>query len=130
MGLPVYDVLGIVTAQMFWTMVETTVAITAVCLPAIKKIMSWSAFGKSLSDLGRYMKSKAGSSGWSGSRSNGAPVSQPLSSDAVELSARGTLSRASSRFPLRQESTVPSKDEVVQLVVCERCGDKQGDSHQ
>lgn len=56
LGLPAYDVLGIVSAEMFWAMVETTLAIVAICLPATRKIVNWvflsEVFG--LSALGRY----------------------------------------------------------------------------
>lgn len=47
MGLPTYDILGLVSGEIFWTMVETTVALIAVSLPAVRKIFLQSAFGQS-----------------------------------------------------------------------------------
>lgn len=46
MGLPVDDAVGLVSAEMFWTMIETTVALIAICLPAIKKTVNSSGIGK------------------------------------------------------------------------------------
>lgn len=59
LGLPSYDVLGIVSAEIFWTIIESTVAIIAVCLPAIKKVVSIATFSDwvGLSTLRRYYNS-------------------------------------------------------------------------
>jgi hypothetical protein len=66
MGLPTYDILGIVTGEVFWTMIETTIALIAVCLPAVRRIVLSSALGRSLgfgsvSRLYRSMKSSKNS---------------------------------------------------------------------
>lgn len=59
MGLPAYDLLGIVSAEVFWTMIESTVALIAVCLPAVRKAVAKSAFGKALgfASFSRMMRS-------------------------------------------------------------------------
>ena len=49
MGFPVYDVVGIVGAEMFWTMIESTVALIAICLPTIGKAVNSMRLGKNLS---------------------------------------------------------------------------------
>jgi hypothetical protein len=48
MGLPTYDVVGIVGAEMFWTMIETNIALIAICLPTFRKLISITAVGKTL----------------------------------------------------------------------------------
>ncbi|EGP86179.1 uncharacterized protein MYCGRDRAFT_94394 [Zymoseptoria tritici IPO323] len=97
MGLPIYDILGIVGNEVFWTMIETTIALIAVCLPAIRRIVLSSRFRKSLGlgVLSRMTRT-------SRSKSNG-------SKDAsdVERSA-GASSAASSRtlFGIKREPHV------------------------
>lgn len=54
MGYPVYDVVGIVGAEMFWTMIESTVALTAICLPTFKKTVSLTQITRKLG-LSRYL---------------------------------------------------------------------------
>lgn len=64
MGLPSYDILGIVSAEVFWTMIESTVALIAVCLPAIRKAVAKSTLGRvlGLGTLTRVFRSSKGSS--------------------------------------------------------------------
>ncbi|KAL3426737.1 hypothetical protein PVAG01_00246 [Phlyctema vagabunda] len=40
LGLPNYDVVGIISSEIFWTMVETGVAVIAACLPTIRRSLS------------------------------------------------------------------------------------------
>ncbi|PPJ57469.1 hypothetical protein CBER1_04409 [Cercospora berteroae] len=65
MGLPTYDVLGIVSAEVFWTMIECTVALIAVCLPAIRKAVARSTVGRALglATLSRVLRSMGSSKG-------------------------------------------------------------------
>lgn len=54
MGYPVYDVVGIVSAEMFWTMVESTVALMAICLPTLKKVFKLSNLSKRLAFTSKF----------------------------------------------------------------------------
>lgn len=65
LGLPTYDILGIVSAEVFWTMVESTIALIAVCLPAVRKAVAKSALGKALgiASLSRFVRSLGESKG-------------------------------------------------------------------
>jgi hypothetical protein len=88
MGLPIYGLLGIVSAEIFWTMIETTIALIAVCLPAIKKVLLLEFYGKvrSLSSLGRYFRSITPSlSGGGNSSLNKSMIRVPEYKD-IELS--------------------------------------------
>ncbi|EKG13575.1 hypothetical protein MPH_09271, partial [Macrophomina phaseolina MS6] len=87
-GLPNYDVVGIVSAEMFWTMIETTVALIACCLPTVKSAVNFGAVGRYLASC--FPASFFTRSSESGSRSKG------LTRDKdVELGFRPP---ASSRF--------------------------------
>ncbi|KAK5120989.1 hypothetical protein LTR85_005773 [Meristemomyces frigidus] len=99
MGVPTWDILGVVSAEMFWHMVETTVAIVAVCLPAIRKVVSWTIFGKwvSLSSLGSFyhnMRSSAARSS-ANSRSRSAMREHKTASEKI-----GNVSETSSQVAL------------------------------
>ncbi|KJX97467.1 hypothetical protein TI39_contig487g00005 [Zymoseptoria brevis] len=97
MGLPIYDILGIVGNEVFWTMIETTIALIAVCLPAIRRIVLSSRFRKSLGlgVLSRMTRT-------SGSKSNGSKDASDVERNA------GASSTASSRtlFGVKREPQV------------------------
>lgn len=71
MGLPIYDILGIVSTEVFWTMIESTVALIAVCLPAIRKAVAKSALGRALKmgPLSNVFRSHGSSKGTANSSS-------------------------------------------------------------
>ncbi|KAF7191045.1 hypothetical protein HII31_07560 [Pseudocercospora fuligena] len=113
MGVPTYDILGIVSAEMFWTMVETTVAVIAVCLPAIRKVASFTAFGKwwRLTSIGRYYHSRK-----SGNRS--------LATPDIELGTKGTVT--SMDVPLKLDMVTTKEIEThVTVTTCENCGSEK-----
>lgn len=100
MGVPTWDILGVVSAELFWHMVETTVAILAVCLPAIRKVVSWTVFGKwlslsSLGDLYHQMRSSRSSASRLAMHSGSKSDYHHSSSEE-----RGTVSESSSRVAL------------------------------
>ena len=43
MGMPIYDIVGITSHGLFWTVVEVNVALIACCLPTLRPILSMSA---------------------------------------------------------------------------------------
>ncbi|KAF2091928.1 hypothetical protein K490DRAFT_31211 [Saccharata proteae CBS 121410] len=63
MGLPIYDIQGISSAALFWTMVETGVAVIASCLPTLRPVLSVTAFSNVLSSLRSFLSAR-----YSGSR--------------------------------------------------------------
>lgn len=101
LGLPAYDILGLVSAEMFWTMIETTVALIAVCLPAIRKVVRLASFGDyfRLTSIGRFYRSLIGSNG-SRSNGSGSRTQDKKSGTDIELGQAG--SRASSRVALHK----------------------------
>jgi hypothetical protein len=117
---------------MFVTMIETTVAIIAICLPAIRKIVSLMTFSKffGISSLGRYYANFRSSNGRS--RSN----IHEISSNSKAMSDRSTeLSRAESQTGLHRdfldEHSIPmgsmqkTTTYQVQSFTCDTCGDHQ-----
>jgi hypothetical protein len=115
---------------MFVTMIETTVAIIAICLPAIRKIVSLMTFSKffGISSLGRYYANFRSSN--NRSRSN------ILEIESKAMSDRSTeLSRAESQTGLHRdfldEHSIPmgsmqkTTTYQVQSFTCDTCGDHQ-----
>ncbi|KAM3421340.1 hypothetical protein BST61_g1737 [Cercospora zeina] len=82
MGLPTYDVLGIVSAEVFWTMIECTVALIAVCLPAVRRAVARSALGRALglSTVSRVLRSM-------GSLKGTRKIAPALSGESCKLSS-------------------------------------------
>jgi hypothetical protein len=118
---------------MFVTMIETTVAIIAICLPAIRKIVSLLTFSNlfGISSLGRYYANFRSSN--NRSRSN----IQEISSNSKSMSDRSTeLSRAESQTGLHRDyldenNSIPmgsmqkTTTYQVQSFTCDTCGDHQ-----
>jgi hypothetical protein len=48
MGMPTYDIIGITSHGLFWTVVETHVALIACCLPTLRTLFSKARFSTSL----------------------------------------------------------------------------------
>jgi hypothetical protein len=115
---------------MFVTMIETTVAIIAICLPAIRKIVSLLTFSNfpGVSSLGRYYANFRSSN--NRSRSNIREI------DGKTMSDRSTeLSHTESRTGLHQEyldqNSIPmgsmqkTTTYHVQSFTCDTCGNHQ-----
>lgn len=60
MGLPSYDVVGIISAELFWTMIETGVAVIAACLPTLRPLSFLSTFGATFSGLRSFISFRSG----------------------------------------------------------------------
>jgi hypothetical protein len=43
MGMPTYDIIGITSHGLFWTVVEVNVALIACCLPTLRPVLSMAA---------------------------------------------------------------------------------------
>lgn len=56
MGMPTYDIIGITSHGLFWTMVETNIALIACCLPTLRPILSLAAFGTAIASLGSLLQ--------------------------------------------------------------------------
>jgi ABC-type polysaccharide/polyol phosphate export permease len=56
MGMPTYDIIGIISHCLFWTMVETKVALIACCLPTLRPILSLVAFGTAIASFGSFLQ--------------------------------------------------------------------------
>lgn len=56
MGMPTYDIIGITSHGLFWTMIETNVALVACCLPCLRPILSIAAFGTFISSFGSFLQ--------------------------------------------------------------------------
>lgn len=56
MGMPTYDIIGITSHGLFWTMVETNVALIACCLPTLRPILSMAAFGTAIASFGSFLQ--------------------------------------------------------------------------
>jgi hypothetical protein len=56
MGMPTYDIIGITSHGLFWTVVETNVALIACCLPTMRPILSIAAFGTVISSFGSFLQ--------------------------------------------------------------------------
>jgi hypothetical protein len=54
--MPTYDIIGITSHGLFWTMVETNVALIACCLPTLRPILSMAAFGTAIASLGSFLQ--------------------------------------------------------------------------
>jgi hypothetical protein len=77
MGMPTYDIIGITSHGLFWTVVETNVALIACCLPKIRSVLSIAGLGGIMVSMGSLLQrmgssmssqnSKGGSNGSSGS---------------------------------------------------------------
>lgn len=65
LGLPTYDVVGIVSAEMFWTVIETNVALISICLPSVRSFLGLAISSNwiRLSSLGRFYRSYVSSRG-------------------------------------------------------------------
>jgi hypothetical protein len=48
MGMPTYDIIGITSHGLFWTVVETHVALIACCLPTLRTLFSKARFSRSI----------------------------------------------------------------------------------
>jgi hypothetical protein len=58
MSMPTYDILGITSHGLFWTVVETNVALTACCLPAMRPFLSLAAISSFLQALSLRVSSQ------------------------------------------------------------------------
>ncbi|KAH7094515.1 hypothetical protein FB567DRAFT_556105 [Paraphoma chrysanthemicola] len=56
LGMPTYDIIGITSHGLFWTMVETNIALIACCLPTLRPILSMAAFGTVIASLGSFLQ--------------------------------------------------------------------------
>ena len=92
MGFPVYDVVGIVGAEMFWTTIESTIAVIAICLPTIGKAVNSMGLGKNLTL--RSMCARLQNS-LSFGTSSSVPHIHVTETVDVELGDRGSLSSTS-----------------------------------
>jgi hypothetical protein len=118
---------------MFVTMLETTVAIIAICLPAIRKFVSLVTFSKFLgiSSIGRYYANFRSSN--NRSRSNIREIDSKTSGNMSDRSTE--LSRTESRTGLHQDyldqNGIPmgkmqqTTTYTVQSFTCDTCGDYQ-----
>jgi hypothetical protein len=124
---------------MFVTMIETTVAIIAICLPAIRKIVSLLTFSKlfGISSLGRYYANFRSSH--NGSRSNIREIDSKTSGNMSDRSTE--LSQTESRTGLHQdfldENSIPmgkmgkTTTYRVESFTCNSCGNHQtGHQHE
>ncbi|OJD35321.1 plasma membrane protein pth11-like protein [Diplodia corticola] len=59
MGMPPYDILGITSAGIFWTVVETNVALIACCLPILHSLVKPTAFGAAVSRVHGFFSSRS-----------------------------------------------------------------------
>jgi hypothetical protein len=100
MGMPPYDIVGITSHGLFWTVVETNVALIACCLPALQSVLSMTAFGNMLSFLGSLLQvagSKMGSQNSSKSTGNSSGKFDKISGASIgntRPSAKGQYERA------------------------------------
>lgn len=76
---------------MFWTMIESTVALTAICLPTIKKIVSLSQLGKSLGLSSLFSRVYAGYRSTKLTKGSNGTVSEMTNTD-LELGERTSQS--------------------------------------
>jgi len=100
MGMPPYDIIGITSHGIFWTIVETNVALIACCLPALRPIFKVAAFGSVLSSLGSMLQiagSKMGSQGASQATGNSSGKFSKISvasAGSARPSGKGQYERA------------------------------------
>ena len=124
---------------MFVTMIETTVAIIAICLPAIRKIVSLLTFSKlfGISSLGRYYANFRSSN--NRSRSNILEIESKASGNMSDRSTE--LSHSESRTGLHRdyldENSIPmgkmrqTTTYRVESFTCGSCGNHQtGHQHE
>lgn len=130
MGLPLYDAVGIVSAEMFWTMIETTVALFAICLPTIRGVVTLTQIGKylGLSSIGRYLSSITSTSR-SGTRATldveMGKTSDSLSSSCLDVNASSNnVYRAVSPLTVNVTYHDEKMDGLVKSasVSCAECG--------
>jgi hypothetical protein len=76
MGMPTYDIIGITSHGLFWTMVETNVALIAVCLPTLRPILSMSALGNAISSFDCLLRGLGSALGSTRSRTQDSPNSR------------------------------------------------------
>ncbi|KAL3418483.1 hypothetical protein PVAG01_10199 [Phlyctema vagabunda] len=57
MGMPPYDIIGITSAGLYWTIIEVNVALISCCLPTLHAIFTLANLGSALTNLGRHISS-------------------------------------------------------------------------
>ncbi|KAI4938271.1 hypothetical protein J4E85_000710 [Alternaria conjuncta] len=69
MGMPTYDIIGITSHGLFWTVVETNVALIACCLPKIRSVLSLAGLGSIMMSMGSLLQKMGSSMGTQNSKS-------------------------------------------------------------
>ncbi len=63
MGMPTYDIIGITSHGLFWTVVETNVALIACCLPKLRSVLSIAGLGSIMVSMGSLLQRMGSSMG-------------------------------------------------------------------
>ncbi|KAH3966488.1 hypothetical protein HBH70_183480 [Parastagonospora nodorum] len=124
MGMPTYDIIGITSHGLFWTMVETNIALIACCLPTLRPILSLAAFGTALASLGSLLQGLGSALGSTRSRTTqNSSSSSKFSkfSKSVSLGSRGSSSAGKKEVSeigsMSEFSLVePGKPEAVRVI--------------
>ncbi|KAJ6278946.1 hypothetical protein J3E71DRAFT_355930 [Bipolaris maydis] len=69
MGMPTYDITGITSHGLFWTVVETNIALIACCLLKIRPVFSISGLGSIMVSMGSFLQKVGSSMGTHNSKS-------------------------------------------------------------
>ncbi|CAN9124011.1 unnamed protein product [Alternaria alternata] len=85
MGMPTYDITGITSHGLFWTVVETNVALIACCLPKLRPVLSMAGLGSLMVSMGSLLQRMGSSMGTqnSNSASNGSGQFSKISAATV-----------------------------------------------
>jgi hypothetical protein len=116
MGMPTYDIIGITSHGLFWTMVETNVALIAFCLPTLRPILSIAALGTAITSFGRFLRGLKSASG--STRSQKQPSSKShRTGQASKLgsSLHSAWRSRNSRNEITEISTCESKIDLLEM---------------
>lgn len=69
MGMPTYDITGITSHGLFWTVVETNIALIACCLPKLRSVLSMAGLGSLMVSMGSLLQKMGSSMGTQNSKS-------------------------------------------------------------
>jgi hypothetical protein len=116
MGMPTYDIIGITSHGLFWTMVETNVALIAFCLPTLRPILSMAALGTAIAPLGRFFQGLGSGLGSMRSQTRHFPNSYSTGrSSKLRTSLHGAWRSRNSNDAITQLSGNGSKTDLIEM---------------
>lgn len=123
MGMPTYDITGITSHGLFWTVVETNVALIACCLPRIRPMFSISGVGSLMVSMGSFLQKVGSSMGTHNSKSTNSGSGQfskiPVATIGSTPHSRANYYRSAEKNPTGSDISLIEMGNKVETATVE-----------